>query len=208
MNKLDRLIENVTWDYGIYKVKEILKLLKANLGITSIVAGSNITVDNTDPKNPIISSSGGGNSNAFATLINDSGISQVISNGTSTNLGGEYYTSDATKIEEGTFTFLEAGKVEISGQVHVSNSTSDFQVYFWVKVNGVNYGRSTIKKYLISGQTPTFNLNWVIDVNPNDTILIGLTAITGGFGSFTIGISGEENGSDSFAAVRLLAKYL
>jgi len=36
-------------------------------GIESVVAGTNVTVDNTDPKNPIVSSTGGGGS--FANVI-------------------------------------------------------------------------------------------------------------------------------------------
>jgi len=37
-------------------------------GIESIVAGDNITVDNTDPLNPIVSASGGGSSNGIDTI--------------------------------------------------------------------------------------------------------------------------------------------
>jgi len=37
-------------------------------GIESVVAGTNVTVDNTDPKNPIVSSTGGGGG-SFANVI-------------------------------------------------------------------------------------------------------------------------------------------
>ncbi len=36
-----------------------------NVGVLSVTAGTNVTVDNTDPQNPIVSSSGGGASEGF-----------------------------------------------------------------------------------------------------------------------------------------------
>ena len=38
-------------------------------GIESVVAGTNVTVDNTDPKNPIVSSTGGGGGGSLANVI-------------------------------------------------------------------------------------------------------------------------------------------
>ena len=42
-----------------YLIKQIWCYVKNNT-IKTIVAGDNITIDNSDPKNPIISSTGGG----------------------------------------------------------------------------------------------------------------------------------------------------
>ena len=55
-----------------------LSPLQAEAGIQSIVAGTNITVDNTDPQNPVISASGGG-----ASVTNTSDLVNDGSDGTS-----------------------------------------------------------------------------------------------------------------------------
>ena len=42
-------------------------------GIQSVVAGTNVTVDNTDPLNPVVSSTGGGSSYTFNAPLSESG---------------------------------------------------------------------------------------------------------------------------------------
>ena len=57
------LLDNGDGTHDRYVSDEDGNLSKLEGGIKSIQAGTNITIDNTDPKNPIISSTGGGTSN-------------------------------------------------------------------------------------------------------------------------------------------------
>ncbi len=43
-------------------------------GVQSVVAGTNVTVDNTDPSNPIVSSTGGGSTSAADVSYDDTNI--------------------------------------------------------------------------------------------------------------------------------------
>ena len=64
----------------------IVTIIPDNVGVQSVVAGTNITVDNTNPANPIISASGGGGGGVHALLKPTTG--QVMSGsltGTSLN---------------------------------------------------------------------------------------------------------------------------
>ena len=57
------LLDNGDGTHDRYVSDEDGNLSKQAGGIKTIQAGANITIDNTDPKNPIISSTGGGSSN-------------------------------------------------------------------------------------------------------------------------------------------------
>src|SRR5690349_15381172 len=49
-------------------------------GLQSIVAGANITVDDTDPENPIISSSGGGGSQNLQSVLDEGSTATLDTN--------------------------------------------------------------------------------------------------------------------------------
>ena len=57
------LLDNGDGTHDRYVSDEDGNLSKQSGGIKTIQAGANITIDNTDPKNPIISSTGGGSAN-------------------------------------------------------------------------------------------------------------------------------------------------
>lgn len=63
--------------------------------VQSIVAGTNVTVDNADPRNPIVSSSGGGSG---------SGITRSVSNISTNTNAGSASTTDYTYIVTGVVT--------------------------------------------------------------------------------------------------------
>lgn len=63
--------------------------------VQSIVAGSNITVDDTDPANPVISSTGGGGGGAVDSVNGKTGV--VVLNKSDIGLGNVDNTSDANK---------------------------------------------------------------------------------------------------------------
>tara|TARA_R110000822_G_C15287949_1_gene490754 strand:- start:73 stop:933 length:861 start_codon:yes stop_codon:yes gene_type:complete len=51
-----------TWDFTSATVNNL------NIGVESVVAGTNVTIDNTDPANPIVSAAGGGGGSPTFTL--------------------------------------------------------------------------------------------------------------------------------------------
>ena len=59
-------------------------------GVASVVAGTNVTVDNTDPANPIISAAGGGGGAALVSMQNQEGRTYYDSN--SSGLVDQYRT--------------------------------------------------------------------------------------------------------------------
>ena len=66
------LLDNSDGTHDRYVSDEDGNLSKLEGGIKSIQAGTNITIDNTDPKNPIISSTGGGTSNEIDPIFSAS----------------------------------------------------------------------------------------------------------------------------------------
>lgn len=56
----------------------ISQVASGGVGVLSVVAGTNITVDNTDPQNPIISASGGGSGLTVGTTAIASGTSTRV----------------------------------------------------------------------------------------------------------------------------------
>ncbi len=73
--------------------------------INSIVAGTNVTVDNTDPLNPIINAAGGGGGSLVWMQVNNTNVSTNINTSTS-----QSYTTT----------------IPISGAVQTGSDTSDF----------------------------------------------------------------------------------
>jgi len=97
-------------------------------GIESIVAGDNITVDNTDPLNPIVSASGGGSSALFPN-----GIEFV-------NSSRDFLSSDAGKRifiqgENVSITMPEANPFAVGDYVGII--AQDYSCYFNTEYGGV-----------------------------------------------------------------------
>jgi hypothetical protein len=55
-------------DLNAITVQQALALLQNAGGVSSVVAGTNVTVDNTDPANPVISATGGGGGGDVAVI--------------------------------------------------------------------------------------------------------------------------------------------
>ena len=66
------LLDNGDGTHDRYVSDENGNISKQAGGIKTIQAGANITIDNTDPKNPIISSTGGGSTNETDPIFNAS----------------------------------------------------------------------------------------------------------------------------------------
>ena len=80
-----------------YQIQMIWCKLKNNVsgGIQSIVAGTNVTIDNTDPLNPVVSATGGGSGGGVQSV--QSGSNNVEgSEATSTFASGSIDTVDNT----------------------------------------------------------------------------------------------------------------
>lgn len=60
-------------------------------GIQSVVAGTNVTVDNTDPSNPVVSSTGGAPEDSFGVVVDGAGV--AITTGSK---GTKYIPFDCT----------------------------------------------------------------------------------------------------------------
>jgi hypothetical protein len=65
----------------IYTMQDIIDTVGDGGGVQSVVAGTNVTVDNTDPANPIVSASGGGGASGIHVFnpISGQSVSAVIS---------------------------------------------------------------------------------------------------------------------------------
>src|SRR5690606_537971 len=59
------------FDANEYTDQEIANI---DVGVQSVVAGTNVTVDNTDPANPIVSASGGGGGGAVDSVNGQTGV--------------------------------------------------------------------------------------------------------------------------------------
>ena len=91
INGFDLYSKKVDLDYAVKTLQHQTSTLINRGGVKSVVAGTNVTVDNTDPSNPVISSSGGGGSGSPGGLTTQlqynnagsfGGISGATTNGT------------------------------------------------------------------------------------------------------------------------------
>jgi len=89
--------------------KKVKKVTAANLkssigGVQSVVAGSGVSVDNTDPANPVVSASGGGDGPlVYAAVISQSGpqiptVSSVLVNTANINPSFAYLGQGAFEV--------------------------------------------------------------------------------------------------------------
>jgi hypothetical protein len=107
-------VEEVTINVTEEVIQVNINTINGGGGIESVVAGSNITVDNTDPQNPII------NANADAVTSVNSDIGDVIVDLPSVLAQGNrtIYEADATyttqTIDKGRFIFVINGSVSIN----------------------------------------------------------------------------------------------
>lgn len=89
-------------------------------GVVSVQAGANVSVDNTDPKNPVISSTGGGGGGAVDSVNGQTGVvvldSDDIDEG-STNL----YLTPSERTKLGNTSGTNTGDQDLSGYALISS---------------------------------------------------------------------------------------
>ncbi len=150
-------------------------------GIESIVAGDNITVDNTDPLNPIVSASGGGSSALFPN-----GIEFV-------NASRDFRASDAGK------------RLFVSGENAVISmpEVNPFAVGDYVGI--INNGDNIISFTTEYGGEPIFSLK-TGDGTTSECVVLMNTEIEGSSWLFPISTSFKYDNTDSKNKTAL--KYL
>ncbi len=95
-------------------------------GIESVVAGTNVTVDNTDPKNPIVSSTGGGGG-SFANVIDATAGDYTLV--PDSNNPVTVITMEGTvPIPSAVQLFINSGAFEVGAVFEVCNISDSFEV--------------------------------------------------------------------------------
>ena len=105
-----------------------LDKLGGGTGVQSVVAGTNVTVDNADPQNPIVSASGGGGGAGDYILIRDE-QTQNTSGGTATSGSWETRTLNTEVADTGSHASLSSNQVTLlAGTYRIRGSAPAFQV--------------------------------------------------------------------------------
>lgn len=153
--------------------------------VQSIVAGSNVTVDNTDPANPIVSSLGGGSS-AVDSVNGQTGIvvldTDDISDSSSTN---KYVTAaDKTKlantsgVNTGDQTLAGLGGVPTTRTVNTKPLSSNIVLNQDDVLDGTTYKRySQTEKTKLAGIETGAEVNNISDANVTDLTDSGNTSL-------------------------------
>ena len=146
-------------------------------GLEDVIEGTNVTIDKTDPKNPIISSTGGGGSmvypgsgiplstgSAWGTSITDNSSNWNTAYGWGDHASAGYLTSltngNGTTVN-GTGDGVDLGGTQ-NGNVSINSSTYDFEVIGL----GAKKLEATIPAVLsLSASFPTFAVNIKVDLD-------------------------------------------
>jgi hypothetical protein len=99
---------------------------KADSAVQSVVAGTNVTVDNTDPLNPIVNASGGGSSHDPVTVTDSAEIDLTLTGQeiTAALIAGSI---DETKLDTSTNASLNlADSASQPGHTHTKSEITDF----------------------------------------------------------------------------------
>lgn len=172
--------------------------------LNSVQAGTNITIDNTDPKNPIINSTGGGATNLSyisgvtnGTVTSDTGTNAVIPTVTSSNAGlqkPDFY-------EEGTFTpnvtgsytytLVTASKKRVGNTVTVTIEMSGINGSGIFSIDNLPYTSvhtgGGILTTLSGTNLSDFQINKAGLTIDSGTTLVGISILNGGgLGSISI----------------------
>lgn len=106
----------------------VSQVSSGGVGVLSVVAGTNVTVDNTDPQNPIVSSTGGGGSGTVTSVSFTGGLISVANATTTpaltvagTSGGIPYFSSASTWASSGA---LAANALMIGGGAGAAPSTT------------------------------------------------------------------------------------
>lgn len=158
-------------------------------GIESVVAGANITVDNTDPSNPIISATGGGSFSVAVSGKNGIGVagSPITSAGTiDLSLG------DITPSSISTGTGVFSGKVSANGVNTTTVSAASIGVTGDINSGGrITTSAATISA-LLTGNTASFSgIVSVSQLNVTNQVTTSAATITAKLTGATAVFSGK-----------------
>lgn len=134
--------------------EEITKRPSSSSGVQSVVAGTNVTVDNTDPANPIVSASGGAGS----------GITRTITSISSPATAGAAASVDYVYLVSGTTTLTLPTAVSNTNRYSVSNVGSNTVTV--ATTGGQTINGSSTATLPIANMSLDFvsnNSNWVVE---------------------------------------------
>lgn len=149
---------------GLSKTKKE-NFLFANSGVNSVIAGSNITIDNSNPQHPIINSTGGGGT-ATGTNTGDNAVNTLYS-GLASSKQDTLVSGTNIKTVNGN-TLLGSGDVSITSAVSwgaitgTLSSQADLQTALDNKLDDTQFvGLSKITVGLTAPATPATGDLWV-----------------------------------------------
>jgi hypothetical protein len=174
----EQLLKDKDW---IAKLRSFLNIpsgggssIAPSSGVQSVVAGTNVTVDNTDPSNPIVSSTGGGGGVAIGDTI-----------GNSPTAGGLLY-SDGGVLKNDIVT-IATGQFNIPLPIYSVGDYGDLSFYTPNAV-GTDASAGDINFYSGSGDGTAHGGNW------NATAGQGGDTGDGGFAGLSAGTGGATSG--------------
>lgn len=157
----------VDLDYAIKTLQHQTSFLINKGGVKSIVAGTNITVDNTDPSNPVISSTGGGGSIAIGDTITSATQGSILFAGAS----GVLAQDNSKLFWDDTNNILGVGTAspltQTGNRLQVGDNSASNQYLVFQTSNGHDRG---IHYYLSDGTSLRGYMKW--DLN-EDLLLKG-----------------------------------
>ena len=167
------LLDNGDGTHDRYVSDEDGNISKQAGGIKTIQAGANITIDNTDPKNPIISSTGGGSSNETDPIFSAS-PSATITNSDINNWNNKLNTEIDTLesvVNRGNYS---------PKYMTFTGTTAVPTRYGAIGVQGTNYYFGNINENVTGQNNISLGLN-------------SLKSITSGYSNTVIGTNAGQN---------------
>lgn len=136
---VEELVEDIV-EKRVKDIKPVTKIYSSGggRGLQSVVAGTNVTVDNTDPYNPIVSSSGGGSADSFETVsANLSAYDSDLNYDVNGDITDIVYSNGVTKTFN--YTGTDITSIVLSGSTPGGISLTKTLTYTSGDVTGIAY---------------------------------------------------------------------